>query len=239
MICPSFGAVWIFRVARACLRKLCSPSPTRIDYELDNNPPAGSKGLTLLPFRLSKAKRFERLVEPHMDSLYRFAYRLTGVQHDAEDLVQDVLVKLFPRLSELEGVDKPRPWLKRVLYRQFVDQFRRRSRQIDRPVSELVDADSQVDWLDSLESETFGPHAVYEQQQLGPAVDRVLATLPPDQRTLLLLHDVDGWRHDEIAMVLDVPVGTVKSRLHRCRNQLRKKLQRELEPIPPSGRVGV
>lgn len=202
-------------------------------------PLTGLIGLTLILFRLSKAKRFEHLVEPHLDSLYRFAYRLTGVQHDAEDLVQDVLVKLYPRLAELEGVDKPRPWLKRVLYRQFVDQFRRRGRQIDRPVSELVDAESQIDWLDSLESDAAGPQAIFEQNRLGPALDRVLSSLPPDQRTLLLLHDVDGWRHDEIALVLDIPVGTVKSRLHRCRGQLRKKLQRELEPIPPSGRVEV
>ncbi|AOY90272.1 RNA polymerase subunit sigma-24 [Marinobacter salinus] len=170
--------------------------------------------------------------------MYRFAYRLAGQQQDAEDLVQDVVVKLYPRLDELEAVDRLRPWLNRVLYRQFIDQVRRKGRQGDRPLSELVAPDSHADWLDSLESDNAGPEIQLEQARLRPALDRVLATLAPDQRALLLLHDVDGWRQEDIAAVLDIPLGTVKSRLHRCRAGLRKKLQRELEPIPRGGRVG-
>ena len=97
---------------------------------------------------------------------------------------------------------------------------------------------TSVDWLDSLESDSVGPDLQLEQSRLGPALDRVMMTLTPDQRTLLLLHDVDGWRQEDIAAVLDIPLGTVKSRLHRCRAALRKKLQRELEPTEPAGRVG-
>lgn len=170
--------------------------------------------------------------------MYRFAFRLAGQQQDAEDLVQDVVVKLYPRLDELEAVDQLRPWLNRVLYRHFIDQVRRKHRQGDRPLSELMNGDSQADWLDNLESDAQGPETLLHQRRLGPALDRVLATLAADQRTLLLLHDVDGWRQEDIAVVLDVPLGTVKSRLHRCRTLLRKKLQRELEPIPRAGRVG-
>ena len=177
-------------------------------------------------------------MQPHLEVMYRFAYRLAGQQHDAEDLVQDVVVKLYPRLEELESVEQLRPWLNRVLYRHFIDQVRRKGRQGDRPLSELVEADSHEDWLDSLESDDEGPDALLDQARLGPALDRVLRTLSPDQRTLVLLHDVDGWRQEDIAAVLDIPLGTVKSRLHRCRAMLRKKLQRELEPIPQTGRVG-
>lgn len=178
------------------------------------------------------------LVQPHLDAMYRFAFRLAGQQQDAEDLVQDVVIKLYPRLEELEAVDQLRPWLNRVLYRQFVDQVRRKNRQGDRPLTELVGTESQADWLDSLESDGMGPDLHLEQGRLRPALDRVLATLTPDQRTLLLLHDVDGWRQDDIAEVLDVPVGTVKSRLHRCRAALRRKLQHELEPNESADRVG-
>ncbi len=169
--------------------------------------------------------------------MYRFAFRLAGQQQDAEDLVQDVVIKLYPRLHELEAVEQLRPWLNRVLYRQFIDQIRRKNRQMDRPLTELVGPESQVDWLDSLESDSVGPDLQLERARLGPVLDRVLATLTPDQRTLLLLHDVDGWPQEHLADVLDIPLGTVKSRLHRCRAALRKKLQRELEPIEPVDRV--
>ncbi len=194
--------------------------------------------MAIFPFKPSKARRFEVLVQPHLEAMYRFAFRLAGQQQDAEDLVQDVVIKLYPRLHELEAVEQLRPWLNRVLYRQFIDQIRRKNRQIDRPLTELVGSESQVDWLDSLESDSVGPDFQLERARLGPVLDRVLATLTPDQRTLLLLHDVDGWGQEYIAEVLDIPLGTVKSRLHRCRAALRKKLQRELEPIEPVGRVG-
>lgn len=178
------------------------------------------------------------LVQPHLDAMYRFAFRLAGQQQDAEDLVQDVVIKLYPRLEELETVEQLRPWLNRVLYRQFVDQVRRKNRRGDRPLTELVGTESQADWLDSLESDGMGPDMHLERGRLRPVLDRVLATLTPDQRTLLLLHDVDGWRQDDIAEVLEIPVGTVKSRLHRCRAALRRKLQHELEPNAPADRVG-
>jgi len=193
--------------------------------------------LSILSFKPGKKRRFEFLIQPHLEPMYRFAFRLAGQQQDAEDLVQDVVVKLYPRLEELETVDQLRPWLNRVLYRHFIDQLRRKSRQGDRPMSELVEADSQADWLDSLDAEEAGPMALLEKDRLGPELDRVLATLEPDQRTLLLLHDVDGWRQDEIAEILDIPVGTVKSRLHRVRAALRKKLRQQLEPSTAAGRV--
>ena len=192
--------------------------------------------MAILPFRPSAQKRFQRMVQPHLQTMHSFAWRLTGNSQDAEDLVQDVVVKLYPRLDELESVDQLRPWLNRVLYRQFIDGLRKKSRQADQPVSDLMDADSQSDWLDSLEADDHSPELALGQAQLGPMLDKALARLSPDQRTLLLLYDVDGWRQEDVAEVLGVPVGTVKSRLHRCRANLRKFLQECMEPEPGSGR---
>ncbi len=192
--------------------------------------------MAILPFRPSAQKRFQRMVQPHLQAMHGFAWRLTGNSQDAEDLVQDVVVKLYPRLDELESVDQLRPWLNRVLYRQFIDGLRKKSRQADQPVSDLMGADSQSDWLDSLEADDHSPELALGQAQLGPMLDKALARLSPDQRTLLLLHDVDGWRQEDVAEVLGVPVGTVKSRLHRCRANLRKFLQECMEPEPGSGR---
>jgi len=186
--------------------------------------------LAILPFRPSPHKRFQKLVQPHLGSLYGFAWRLTGNREDAEDLVQDVVAKLYPRMAELEAVEQLRPWLNRVLYRQFVDSVRRKGRQADRPFSDFAEADSASDWMDSLESDDGPPEWAVDRDRIGPLLDKAMEQLSPDQRTLLLLHDVDGWRQDDLARVLGIAVGTVKSRLHRSRAMLKKHLQQMMEP---------
>lgn len=169
--------------------------------------------------------------------MYRFAFRLAGQQQDAEDLVQDVVVKLYPRLDELESVEQLRPWLNRVLYRHFIDQVRRRGRRGEVTVSDVVEDGRQVNFLDSYAADLPEFTEQISAERLRPVIDEVLRTLSPDQRTLMLLHDVDGWSQDDIARVLEVPVGTVKSRVHRCRANLKKKLQEHPELFRDTGRV--
>ncbi|MBJ6138974.1 RNA polymerase sigma factor [Marinobacter litoralis] len=187
--------------------------------------------MALLPFRQSKSKRFERLVQPHLKAMYAFAYRLTGRQHDAEDLVQDVVVKLYSKLDELETIDQLRPWLNRVLYRQFVDSIRKRPAGREVNASVMDDTESATSYLDTLPSDSADPISGLTEASNNVALTKALNQLTPDQRTLILLHDVDDWRQDDIAEVLEVAVGTIKSRLHRTRAALRKFLQAELEPF--------
>lgn len=194
--------------------------------------------MALLPFRQSPSKRFDRLVLPYMRGMYNFAYRLTGQQQDAEDLVQDVVVKLYPRLDELEDVQQLQPWLNRVLYRHFVDLTRKQSSQREISASTLVPAESQTAFMESLGEASPDASAGIDQTRIDETVRRLLGSLPPDQRTLLLLHDADGWRQEDIAMVLDVPVGTIKSRLHRCRAFMRERLKKQLEPFETQQREG-
>lgn len=194
--------------------------------------------MSLLPFRSSPSKRFDRLILPYMRGMYNFAFRLTGQQQDAEDLVQDVIVKLYPRLEELENVQQPQPWLNRVLYRHFVDLTRKQSSHREINASTLVAADSQNAFMESLGEASPDASAGIDQTRIDNTVKRLLNSLPPDQRTLLLLHDADGWRQEDIAMVLDVPVGTIKSRLHRCRAFMRERLKKQLEPFEREQREG-
>jgi len=193
--------------------------------------------LALLPFRPSRSKRFEKLVQPHLEAMYRFAFRLAGQQQDAEDLVQDVVVKLYPRLEELEGIEQLRPWLNRVLYRHFIDQVRRRGRRADRPVSDVAEPDQQATFLDSYAADVPELAEQISAGRLKPVMDSVIQELDPDMRTLMLLHDVDGWSQEDIARVLEIPVGTVKSRVHRCRASLKKKLLERPELFQQAGRV--
>ncbi len=193
--------------------------------------------MALLTFKASHKQRFERLIEPHLEAMYRFAFRLTTQQLDAEDLVQDVVVKLYPRLEELEAVEQLRPWLNRVLYRQFIDSLRRKGRQADRPVTELEEVGDNH-WLDAQSADLPDITEQLDSEKLGPALSAVLQEMTPDQRTLMLLYDVDGWSQEDISRVLDIPLGTVKSRVHRCRATLRKKLLEHPELFSDYGRVG-
>lgn len=181
-------------------------------------------------FSRSQAKQFDKLVQPHLQGMFRFAHRLTGNSQDAEDLVQDVMVKLYPRTDELSDVADLRPWLNRVLYRQFVDQTRRDKRRPEQPLTDYLPDDDHGAFLERQSTEGIGPLADMEQSRSKQLLDEALSELSPDQRALIVMHDVEGWRQEDIAQVLEVASGTIKSRLHRCRQALRERLSRKMEP---------
>lgn len=166
-------------------------------------------------------QQFELLLKPHLKQLYRLAYRLTGNREDAEDLVQDVLLKLFPKLDEMKTIERLAPWLSRVLYRQFVDKYRQQQRQ---PLN-LVDDDIEQDQL--AEQDTIsGPEELTNSGLTLGLLDQAIARLNEDQRQLVLLHDVEGYSLPELQEMLDVPLGTLKSRLNRARGQLRVQVKK-------------
>nr|WP_277987223.1 RNA polymerase sigma factor [Microbulbifer salipaludis] len=160
------------------------------------------------------------MVRPHLRLMHRMAYRWTQERADAEDLVQDVLTHLFPRVDELATVQKLGPWLIKVLYRRYVDLYRRRARS---PVDETAPCVSDDQFFqERLEDERNH----YQQLELQRMLNRALFTLDESWRDVVLLHDVEGYTALEVAEILDINVGTVKSRLHRAR----KKLKSVLEP---------
>lgn len=170
------------------------------------------------------APAFDALVRPHLPSLYRVAYRFTGNREDAEDLIQELLTKLYPRREELSGIDRLRPWLTRVMYRIFIDNKRRHSRSpVHLAVSNGSDEDNPAP-LDGIAGNEATPEEHTEQavttRRLLAAVER----LSEDHRNVLSLHDLEGYTLEEMQMILDCPVGTLKSRLHRARARLRELL---------------
>lgn len=171
------------------------------------------------------ASEFEKLVKPHIDTLYRLAYRLTGNAADAEDLVQDVLVKIYPRRQQVTQVEKLRPWLGKVLYRLFIDQKRRAARS---PLRLLKfgkkDRNEQNDTLKNIPAEGPGPVEIFDQQLTYKKILDALNLLNENQRHLCILHDIEGYTLNELVDFFEIPIGTLKSRLHRARASLRKKL---------------
>lgn len=170
-------------------------------------------------FRAHKGKeQFANLLRPHIEPMYRMAYRWTRSQEDAEDLVQDVLIKLANRVEEMLAVEQLRPWLIKVLYRRFVDLYRREQGS---PIVHINQDADEHGPLDRAASNDDAASRLEQQQILAEALD----TLDEDQRDVILLHAVEGYTALEIAEILDINVGTVKSRLQRARDRLKKFLQ--------------
>lgn len=186
--------------------------------------------IKLWPSRQSEHERFEALMQPHLQPLYKLAFRFTGQRTDAEDLVQDVVVKLYPRLQEMQKIEQLRPWLARVLYRHFVDRVRSKQRS---PLH-LVGDDDTV--LDEHEDETSDPAGNTEATLLQDRLQSALNQLNEDQHALVILHDVEGYTLNEIHIMQDVSIGTLKSRLNRARSRLRELLK-NMEPFDDARRV--
>ena len=172
---------------------------------------------------------FEKLLRPHLEKLFRQAFWLTRDRQDAEDIVQDVLIKLYPRCDELLEIEMLGPWLARVLQRTFIDSYRKNKRRS----LHLVTSDRPED---------LG-NPVSDAQEIGgetPAdimdIQAGLMRLNDDQRIVILMHDAEGYSLVDLEKILGAPIGTLKSRLHRGRAELRKFLT-GTEPFSAAGRV--
>jgi len=172
-------------------------------------------------------------MRPHVAFLHRLAWRFTGSVVDAEDLVQDVLLKLYPRGEELARIDQLRPWLAKVLYRQYVDFVRQRARS---PVSgPAEDEQGDGDSLDAMAAVEEGPDGHAERGEWRERILAALGQLNPEQRAVVAMHDVEGYSLEELEPILQAPLGTLKSRLHRARQRLRALLG--MEPFAAGERV--
>ncbi|MGW0992569.1 RNA polymerase sigma factor SigE [Streptomyces sp. NPDC002520] len=158
---------------------------------------------------------WEEIVSTHSGRVYRLAYRLTGNQHDAEDLTQEVFVRVFRSLSTyspgtFEG------WLHRITTNLFLDMVRRKQRIRFDALGE--------DAAERLPSREPTPQQAFNDAHFDADVQQALDTLAPEFRAAVVLCDIEGLSYEEIAATLGVKLGTVRSRIHRGRSQLRKAL---------------
>src|ERR671921_525891 len=158
---------------------------------------------------------WEQVVREHSGRVYRLAYRLTGNVHDAEDLTQEVFVRVFRSLSSytpgtFEG------WLHRITTNLFLDGVRRKKRVRFDPLAE--------DAHDRVAGREPDPSRVYEDTHLDDDVQAALDALSPDFRAAVVLCDIEGLSYEEVAATLGIKLGTVRSRIHRGRSQLRTAL---------------
>lgn len=167
-------------------------------------------------------KKFERDLLPHINALNTFAYHLSYNEEDARDLVQETYLKAYKAIDSYDEGTNAKAWLFKILKNNYINQYRRKSK---RPRN--VDFEAFVGLHDSedspLKSKVDLREEIYEEL-MGDEVTIAINGLPLDFRTVILLCDIEGFTYEEIAKILDVPIGTVRSRLHRARNLLKEKL---------------
>jgi len=170
------------------------------------------------------APSWEQIVEEHSPRVYRLAYRLTGNQHDAEDLTQETFVRVFRSLASYQpGTFEG--WLHRITTNLFLDQVRRKNRIRFEALAD--DGGAQL----VAPAGAGTPERGFEHANLDYDVQAALDALSPEYRAAVVLCDIEGLSYEEIAATLGIKMGTVRSRIHRARAQLRTTLAHRADPV--------
>lgn len=173
---------------------------------------------------LEKVEIFEQEFLPHIHSIYNFAYRITFDEDDAKDLVQETYLKSFRFIDSFEQGTNAKAWLFRILKNSFINEFRKKNKEPVKIDYQEVEAFYNSDEVNHMITSNLQVEAVKEM--IGDEVSIALNSLEVDFRTVIILCDIEGFSYEEMALILDVPIGTIRSRLHRARNLLREKLRK-------------
>ncbi len=176
-------------------------------------------------YSLVNARRvFEKEFMPHLDAMYNFALKLTADEDDAQDLVQDTCLKAYRFINSFEPGTYAKAWLFRILKNNFINDYRKKSRGPFKVEFEWVeqsisgeDEAAEPAYFADLQAETVN-------DMLGDEITAALQSLPVDFRMIIILCDLEEFSYEEMAKILDIPIGTVRSRLHRARALLKTKL---------------
>lgn len=167
--------------------------------------------------------QFEREMIPFMDMLYNYAYYLCGDKEEANDLLQDTYLKAFRFFSKFEQGTNAKAWLYRIMKNTYINEYRRKHR-----LPELVEYDEQISAYQMIPRPGHGGdtlrHAL-EHHTFDDTMAGAIASLPEKFKSVIVLRDVEDLPYEEIAELLEIPIGTVRSRLHRARALLFEQLK--------------
>ena len=172
--------------------------------------------------RASDDAAFSEVVARYKAKIYNYVYRMTGSADDAEDLTQEVFIRMYTSIDTFRGQSSLNTWLFRIAGNLCIDRFRRTKHRtpaysLDEPLGDEAQAQEVAD-------ETYAPHRLLENIEMAEQIQAALSKLPEKLRATLLLHDIEGLPYEEIAQISGCPLGTVKSRLFNARMQLRQHL---------------
>ncbi|HNF47894.1 MAG TPA: sigma-70 family RNA polymerase sigma factor [Chitinophagales bacterium] len=172
---------------------------------------------------IHKERLFEKEFMPHADALYNFAYQLSYNDDDANDLVQETYMKAFRFIDSYQEGTNSKAWLFKILKNIFINEYRRKKRE-----PEKIDYDDVITFSDEDDDNSAAYFDLREDlfdNMMGDEITNALNKLPIEFKTVILLCDIEGFSYEEIAKIIDIPIGTVRSRLHRARNMLKQLLK--------------
>ena len=169
-----------------------------------------------------KVQVFNNEFLPHINSMYNFGYRLTLDEDDAKDLVHDTYLKAYRFIESFQKGTNAKAWLFRILKNSFINDYRKKSKEPSKVDYQEVESYYNSDDVDRQITTDLRVESL--QDMIGDEISNALNSLDVDFRTVIILCDLEGFKYDEMAKILDIPIGTVRSRLHRARNLLKDKL---------------
>ena len=185
---------------------IAEPSQTVSDLDLVRAAAAGD------------AEAFEKLYEHHHRRVYSLCLRMLGNQTQAEDLTQDVFLQVYRKIGSFRGDSAFTTWLHRLTVNQVLMHFRKRG-------TKLEHTSEEGDFTNVVETPLQSTRRISMIDRL--ALEKAISQLPPGYRTMFVLHDIEGYEHEEIARLLEVSIGTSKSQLHKARMRLRELLSKK------------
>ena len=159
---------------------------------------------------------------PHIRSMYNFGFRLTLDRDDAKDLVQDTYLKAYRFIESFQKGTNAKAWLFRILKNSFINDYRKKSKEPSKVDYQEVEAYYNSDEVDRQITPDLRVESL--KDMIGDEISNALNSLDVDFRTVIILSDLEEFKYEEMAKILDIPIGTVRSRLHRARNLLKEKL---------------
>jgi len=159
---------------------------------------------------------------PHINSMYNFGYRLTLDRDDAKDLVQDTYLKAYRFIESFQKGTNAKAWLFRILKNSFINDYRKKTKEPAKVDYQEVETYYNSEDVDRQITPDLRVESL--KDMIGDEISNALNSLDVDFRTVIILCDLEGFKYEEMAKILDIPIGTVRSRLHRARNLLKEKL---------------
>ncbi len=179
--------------------------------------------------KIERQLLFEKELFPHADALNTFAFHLTYDEEFAKDLVQETYMKAYRFIDKYEKGTNAKAWLFKILKNAYINHYRKKSKRPSKV--DFEDIVSYQDSDDASSTKYFDLREEIFENMMGDEVTGAINSLPVDFRTVILLCDIEGFTYDEISKIIDIPTGTVRSRLFRARNMLKEKLKEYAESL--------
>ncbi len=206
-----------------------NPSPSYgSEWDVDETEPA-----LIAKCMDGNLEAFDRLMEIHQSRIYNLTYRMMGSKEDASDMTQETFLRAFNSLNRFRGSSSFSTWVYRIACNLCLDEIKRQKRQKARVVDATVQIadDEEIDLIEQMGDSSLDPQEVLIRREKQEMIQQAIATLPEHQRATLVLYDIQGEPYEEIAVALDISIGTVKSRLNRARLSLKSRLEALREQI--------